>query len=80
MQILSSTNARAVDRLLTAAAGSDRTTSTAVARIVSAVRTRGDAALLAYGKRFDGLDGDLEVSREEIEELAVRVPPKVRAA
>ena len=80
MKILSSTNARAVDRLLTAAAGSDRTTSTAVARIVSAVRTRGDAALLAYGKRFDGLDGDLEVSREEIEELAVRVPPKVRAA
>ena len=27
-----------------------------------------------------GLDGDLEVSRDEIEELAVRVPPKVRAA
>ena len=33
-----------------------------------------------YAKRFDRLDGDLEVSREEIEELAVRVPPKVRAA
>jgi histidinol dehydrogenase len=80
MKILFSTNARAVERLLTASAVSDRATTTAVARIVSAVRTRGDAAVRAYGKRFDGLNGDLEVSREEIEELAVRVPPKVRAA
>ena len=80
MRILLSSNVRAVERLLVAASGGDRATSAAVARIVSAVRARGDAALLAYAKRFDGLDGDLEVSREEIEELAVRVPPKVRAA
>ncbi len=72
---------KAVERLLTAdRAGGDRRTSAAVAKIVSAVRARGDAALLAYAQRFDRLDGDLEVSRDEIEELAVRVPPKVRAA
>ena len=80
MKILASTNVKAVERLLTPSAGRDRKTSAAVATIVSAVRTRGDAALLAYAQRFDRLDGDLEVSRDEIEELAVRVPPKVRAA
>ena len=71
---------KAVERLLAPSAGRDRKTSAAVAKIVSAVRARGDAALLAYARRFDRLDGDLEVSRDEIEELAVRVPPKVRAA
>jgi len=80
MKILLSSNVRAVERLLTTSSGGNRATSAAVARIVSTVRARGDAALLAFAKRFDGLDGDLEVSREEIEELAVRVPPKVRAA
>jgi len=80
MKILSSTNSRAVDRLLRPSVGSDRATYASVAKIVSSVRARGDAAVLAYAKRFDGLDGDLEVSQDEMEELAVRVPPKVRAA
>ena len=79
MKILLSSNVRGVERLLAASGGGNRATSAAVARIVSTVRARGDGALLAYAKRFDGLDGDLEVPREEIEELAVRVPPKVRA-
>lgn len=80
MKILSSANSRAVARLLQPAAGGDRRTSASVARIVASVRARGDAALLAYARRFDRLEGDLEVSQNEIEELAVRVPPKVRAA
>ena len=80
MKILSSADVKAVDRLLAASARSDRKTSAAVATIVSAVRNRGDAALLAYARRFDRLDAGLEVSSDEIEELAVRVPPKVRAA
>ena len=80
MKIISSANVNAVERLLTPPAGRDRRISAAVAAIVSAVRRRGDAALLAYARRFDRLDGDLEVSPDEIEELAVRVPPKVRAA
>ena len=80
MRILFSTNSRAVERLLRPSAVSDRRTSASVATIVSAVRARGDAAVLSYAKRFDRLDGDLEVSQDEMEELAVRVPPKVRAA
>ncbi len=80
MKILSSANARAVERLLQPTGGSDRRTSASVAKIVSAVRARGDVAVLAYARRFDRLDGDLEVSHDEIDELAVRVPPKVRAA
>ena len=80
MKILVSTNVKAVERLLSASRSGDRKTSAAVAKIVSAVRARGDSALLTFARRFDGLDGDLEVSRDEIEELAVRVPPKVRAA
>ena len=80
MRILSSRNRRAVERLLRPSSERDRSTTAAVARIVSAVRTRGDAALLAYAKRFDRLDEDLEVSRDEIEEQAARVPPRVRAA
>jgi histidinol dehydrogenase len=80
MKILSSANVKAVERLLNPSNRSDRRVSSAVSKIVSAVRARGDAALLGYARRFDRLDSDLEVSRDEIEELAVRVPPKVRAA
>jgi histidinol dehydrogenase len=80
MKIVSTANSKAIDRLLMSAGAHDRATSVAVANIVSAVRSQGDVALLAYARKFDQLDGDLEVSRDEIEELAVRVPPKVRAA
>ena len=80
MNILSSTNHKAVDRLLGRSTGNSRQIAASVASIVSAVRRRGDAALLQYARRFDSLEGDLEVSREEIEEQAVRVPPKIRAA
>src|SRR5688572_21136561 len=80
MKIVTSANVKAVNRLLTGSSGRDRATSAAVAKIVAGVRTRGDAALLAYSRRFDRLEGALEVSREEIDELAARVPAKVRAA
>ena len=81
MKILSSTNARAVERLLTAV-GRQRPHDVGGGRADRVGRS--DARRCgAAGVRESvsiGLDGDLEVSREEIEELAVRVPPKVRAA
>jgi histidinol dehydrogenase len=80
IKIISSRNAKAVDRLLSAAAFDDRATRKYVAGIVSAVKRRGDEALLRYARRFDGLQEPLEVSREEIEDGAARVPPNVRAA
>jgi histidinol dehydrogenase len=49
-----------------------------VATIVSAV-ARGRCALLDYARRSIAR-GPLEVPRDEIEELAARVPPRVRAA
>jgi histidinol dehydrogenase len=80
MKIVSARNSKAVERLLQPANDADRSTAAAVARIVSAVRTRGDSALLAYARRFDRLEETLEVSPDEIDEQAARVPPKVRAA
>jgi histidinol dehydrogenase len=80
IKIISSHNTTAVDRLLSASAAGDRSTAKYVSAIVSAVRRRGDTALLQYARRFDGLEEPLEVSREEIEEGAARVPPGVRAA
>jgi histidinol dehydrogenase len=80
MRILTSRNAKAVERLLRPPSQDDRRVAAAVAAIVSAVRRRGDAALLDYARRFDRLEGPLEVPPDEIEELAARVPPRVRAA
>jgi histidinol dehydrogenase len=51
-----------------------------VARIVEDVRRNGDAAVLKYARRFDGLDGPLEVGRDEMRREAASVPPHVRRA
>ncbi|MBQ8351636.1 MAG: histidinol dehydrogenase [Clostridia bacterium] len=48
-----------------------------VSEIIAAVRAEGDAALLAYTKRFDGADlKSLTVSRAEIEEAMGLVEPR----
>ena len=70
MKIVSSKNASAVDRLLRPPSGGDRKVAAAVASIVSSVRKRGDAALLQYARRFDVLEGELEVPPDEIDEQA----------
>jgi histidinol dehydrogenase len=80
MKTISSSNTRAVERLLGHSSGRDRGVGATVSSIVSAVKRRGDVALLQYARRFDGLEGPLEVPRDEIDELADRVPPRVRAA
>jgi histidinol dehydrogenase len=80
MKIINSRNVKAVDRLLRPVIGVNRATAASVAGIVSAVRRGGDKALLSYARKFDGLDEAIEVSNDEIEEAAARVPPRVRAA
>jgi histidinol dehydrogenase len=80
MKIVQAGNRNAVDRLLQPSLGANRRVAAAVASIVSAVRTRGDAALRQYARRFDRFGGALEVSREEIDEQSARVPTNVRAA
>ena len=48
-----------------------------VAEIIANVRKGGDAAVLAYNKKFDGADlSALEVSEDEIEEAFAAVEPK----
>jgi histidinol dehydrogenase len=80
MNILSSENAKAVERLLQPVRVEADATLATVARIVTAVRRRGDAALRQYARRFDGVLGPLEVSRDEIDRQAARVPASVRSA
>jgi histidinol dehydrogenase len=82
IRIVSSRNAKAVDRLLSPSSAGTARTQQYVSTIVSAVRRRGDAALLQYAKRFDGLGRStpLEISAADIDDGAARVPPKVRAA
>lgn len=55
----------------------------AVRKIVTDVRRRGDAALFAYTKRFDGVAltaRTVEVPRAELAEAAAALPPAVRSA
>jgi histidinol dehydrogenase len=80
MKIISAANSAAINRLLQPEAANDHATESAVRRIVSAVRRDGDKALISYARRFDRLEGPLEVSNDEIAEGAARVAPKVRAA
>ncbi len=54
-----------------------------VARIVDAVEAQGDKALLAYTKRFDGLEigaGDLAFSRQEIDAARAACAPETLQA
>src|SRR4029453_1573148 len=50
------------------------------AAIVDRVRREGDAALLRYARRFDGLQGPVEVTRREIEKSTTVADGKVKRA
>jgi histidinol dehydrogenase len=80
IKIIPSRKAKAVDRLLSGSPDEDRATARYVSTIVSTVRRRGDTALMKYARQFDDLQEPLEVSKDEIEDGAARVPPRVRAA
>ncbi|HKT78815.1 MAG TPA: histidinol dehydrogenase [Vicinamibacterales bacterium] len=80
MKIIDGKNRRALGRLFAKESGADRMFDARVARIVDAVRSGGDAALLRFAKRFDDARPPLEVSRAEMEAEAARVPANVRRA
>jgi len=65
-----------VDRRVTRDPGLVRRVRT----IVAAVRRGGDATLARYARRFDGLDGNIEVPPEEVRRLAGTAPLDVRRA
>ena len=80
IRIIQSGDERAVAALLDRAPKRDLAFERRVARIVSDVRRRGDRALLSYAKRFDGLTGDVEVTRAEMQRGAASVASDVRRA
>ena len=80
IRIVPSSNRKATAALLSAARVRDREVEAAAAEIVDTVRKGGDRAVRGYARRFDGLDGPLEVPRAEWERLARTVAPGVRRA
>jgi histidinol dehydrogenase len=80
MRILSSSDTRAVSRLIDHRPGRDASIDRRVAAIVADVRKGGDRAVLAYAKRFDALDGPVEIDAEEMAAGAAATPASVRRA
>lgn len=80
MKIVESSNRRAVKALLAPERAYDVATARTVAAIVADVRREGDPALLKYARTFDGLDGTMEISQDEMRAAARTVPRDVRAA
>jgi histidinol dehydrogenase len=80
IRIIPSSDERTVAALLDRRPRQNARLQRAAAAIVSRVRREGDRALGAYAKRFDGLTGAIEVTRDEMETQAARVPSDVRRA
>jgi histidinol dehydrogenase len=80
LRIVSSTDAGAVDALLSPQREDDTALARRAARIVNDVRKGGDTALRRYAERLDGLTGPFELSEREIARGAEQAPPAVRRA
>ena len=80
LAIIDSSDRAALDALLDRRPSRDPALRRRVASIVAAVRKGGDEALVRFARRFDGNDGPLEVSREEMEDGARQVSPAARRA
>lgn len=80
LKIVESTNRRAIAALLAPERTRDAATERKVAAIVADVRRGGDAALRRYALKFDGQDGPIEVSADEMRDAAATVPAPVRRA
>jgi histidinol dehydrogenase len=80
IKIVESSNRRLVAALLSPERTRDAATERRVARIVADVRRDGDRALLRYARSLDKLKGPIEVSREEMRDMAATVPKTVRRA
>jgi histidinol dehydrogenase len=80
LRIVSSTDADAVDALLSPQREDDAVLARRAARIVDDVRRHGDAALRRHAARLDGLTGSFELSEREIAAGAAQAPAAVRRA
>ena len=80
LPILEASDAKALRRLLDRTPDDHGRIEPAVRDIVSAVRTRGDRALVDFARRFDGVTGPIELSPAEIHAGAEDCPKAVRTA
>ena len=80
MRILDADDRRAVNALLDRRPARDPAVARRVARIVERIRRDGDAALDAFARRFDGLEGEMEVPADEMRRAAAQLDARVRAA
>lgn len=80
LKLISSSDTRALTKLLQRDDEIDPALARRVAAIVADVKRGGDKALLACAKRFDRLTGALELSADEIEAGARATPASVRRA
>jgi histidinol dehydrogenase len=80
MKLINASNRRALDRIVARDRRGDGAFDRRVSAIVSRVRDGGDAALRRFARRFDGVTGELEVSRDEMIATARATPPEVRRA
>jgi histidinol dehydrogenase len=80
MRILESTDDAAISALLDRPPRRDPALERRVAHIVTTVRRGGDRALLAYARKFDRLNGPVEITREEMRDAATAVSGEVRDA
>jgi histidinol dehydrogenase len=76
----SDTDGAAVAALLGPSSARNADVERTAADIVARVRRGGDRALLSYARKFDRLDGAIEVTRAEMRAAARQVPPPVRQA
>jgi histidinol dehydrogenase len=80
IRIIRSTRTRAVDALLDRRPGRDDLVARRAATIVEQVRRQGDSALVRYARRFDALDGAMEIGAADIRRGARGAAPAVRDA
>lgn len=80
MKIIASSRAGAVRALVERGRTPDAGVADRVAAIVDDVRRRGDRAVLKYARKFDRLQGSVELDADEIRRGARQAPPAVRAA
>src|SRR5258708_29129671 len=69
-----------VGQLRQRAIGEDPDFITSVSHVISSVRERGDAALIEYSQKFDGLriqSSDLTISADKLKEFAANVDNRV---
>ena len=80
LKIIDATDGPSLHRLLERSRRSDRAFDRSVRHIVDSVRNGGDSALLRFARKFDRVQGSLEISDAEMRRTARTVDRNVQRA